>query len=703
MSSPDISPESPPNTTPAGLAKLLADAYADVDTLRRELAATKKRAEAAERLNSALQVLRDHDKPQDAAVDILKQWEQRAHIAEQSRDDADAKRAVIEASWSQLTQYLAQLEAAALDARAGFARVVENGGPIVALGQVPTLGGSRHRGRVYPQPGSQSFPSLPLPPHPPTTGSRRPRTPSIDGYAHPPTKKARGDYDPTPMYVDRHLPPRMILPPPDKQHSHLQPPHHRPRSHSRDSSRSSSSSTSVGDMIIQASEGQPNGNGNGTEPLQQQQQQPTASHSRRKDHRGSHISPPHFSNHALAQHYEQHREQHVRQGYPPDYQNVAHEYRSSPKQAGAVIMAGAAASGEPLAQPGQAREFQTHIFAPVVTGAPVKKSKFPQGPANTSTASIPVPPPPPQGESSPPQGPPPAAFPATNEQGQRICRQCGMAGRYKEGKCVEKWGPGPMGPGTVCDRCRKKMKRVERRGTLENQQSMAQSALGSSGSISNLSHSRTQTHNSLHRTDTLPVIPPAHSHFNATASRGDFHQSSPRPTSQNANANGASRPARSPGPSIASLRDIDDDIPTSSIPRGGAGSRSNSRNGVRPSGGTGGRGTPVGSTEAKKTSPLKQNNTAAPTPAAKRASRSPGSGSVMDVDADGDAEDDADEVDATFEGLVALGEEASSGKAAMEVDGEGAGDAEQELLEAVDAAEANSSASSNAGRLKEEE
>ena len=43
-------------------------------------------------------------------------------------------------------------------------------------------------------------------------------------------------------------------------------------------------------------------------------------------------------------------------------------------------------------------------------------------------------------------------FASTNAQGQRICRQCGMVGRYKDGKCVEKWGPGPMGPGTVCDR-----------------------------------------------------------------------------------------------------------------------------------------------------------------------------------------------------------------------------------------------------------
>lgn len=64
-------------------------------------------------------------------------------------------------------------------------------------------------------------------------------------------------------------------------------------------------------------------------------------------------------------------------------------------------------------------------------------------------------------------GPGPAVKPTLNAQGQRTCRQCGQPGRYKEGKCVEKWGPGPAGPGTVCDRCRKKMKRVERRGTQD--------------------------------------------------------------------------------------------------------------------------------------------------------------------------------------------------------------------------------------------
>lgn len=65
---------------------------------------------------------------------------------------------------------------------------------------------------------------------------------------------------------------------------------------------------------------------------------------------------------------------------------------------------------------------------------------------------------------SPPE--PREPYPARNELGQRICRNCGQAGRYKEEKCIEKWGPGPLGPGTVCDRCRKKTKRIERSNTV---------------------------------------------------------------------------------------------------------------------------------------------------------------------------------------------------------------------------------------------
>ena len=125
----------------------------------------------------------------------------------------------------------------------------------------------------------------------------------------------------------------------------------------------------------------------------------------------------------------------------------------------------------PLLAPGQSQTFQTHIFAPPVTGAPVKKSKIGAAGSlggNGSVLTLGTPralfspiftggiltlyPGPTGSVISGPSSIGGGGFPPTNAAGQRICRQCGLPGRYKEGKCVEKWGPGPEGPGTVCDR-----------------------------------------------------------------------------------------------------------------------------------------------------------------------------------------------------------------------------------------------------------
>ena len=60
---------------------------------------------------------------------------------------------------------------------------------------------------------------------------------------------------------------------------------------------------------------------------------------------------------------------------------------------GASVMSGPAMHADstgPLPQPGQVQTYQTHIFAPPVTGAPVKKSKFMSGSsagAGTGTAA----------------------------------------------------------------------------------------------------------------------------------------------------------------------------------------------------------------------------------------------------------------------------------------------------------------------------
>ena len=105
--------------------------------------------------------------------------------------------------------------------------------------------------------------------------------------------------------------------------------------------------------------------------------------------------------------------------------------------------------------------YMTHVFAPIVTGAPTKKTKFPNSQGRLLFYRLSLPNPLTLSLSDTCTGVSPSAslgalpavpFAATNGAGQRICRRCGAVGRYKDGKCAEKWGPGPMGPGTVCDR-----------------------------------------------------------------------------------------------------------------------------------------------------------------------------------------------------------------------------------------------------------
>ncbi|KAI0820665.1 hypothetical protein BC628DRAFT_828873 [Trametes gibbosa] len=178
---------------------------------------------------------------------------------------------------------------------------------------------------------------------------------------------------------------------------------------------------------------------------------------------------------------------------------------------------------------GEQHTYQMHIFTPPVTGAPVKKNKSGNASlvqtAGGSGSVLTLGP-----TGSVISGPTNlgGGYPPTNSSGQRICRQCGQPGRYKDGKCVEKWGPGPEGPGTVCDRCRKKMKRVERRGTLDSQSLSAQlhhapAAVHPSGAPQAAPNGRLSgaSERSIHRSDTMHVHPsssqpPSHSRLGPT-------------------------------------------------------------------------------------------------------------------------------------------------------------------------------------------
>ncbi|KAL5508560.1 hypothetical protein ACEPAH_6179 [Sanghuangporus vaninii] len=137
--------------------------------------------------------------------------------------------------------------------------------------------------------------------------------------------------------------------------------------------------------------------------------------------------------------------------------------------------------------------------------------------------------------------------PAVRFPGLRTCRQCFQPGRYKDGKCVEKWGPGPQGPGTVCDRCRKKMKRVERRGTLDSSASLrgnhsqSQSQKVSQPTLSLAPSQSGRTRAPPARTDTLIVDNEKHQ-SDASQNRSPGHNSS----SYHASVPPASAAARHP-------------------------------------------------------------------------------------------------------------------------------------------------------------
>ncbi|KAE9404655.1 hypothetical protein BT96DRAFT_412596 [Gymnopus androsaceus JB14] len=266
----------------------------------------------------------------------------------------------------------------------------------------------------------------------------------------------------------------------------------RSRSFPRSPSRGSEGSLDLDEMLLAATSAdeqhlQANGNAVPGQPVLVSGRRKDRSHGSviydpRDGAQFVHQVPPHsVSPHA--QHITAHHSSHHLVGGPPPPPHVAQYPQTSSERHSPSFSSGSRPSssrrhrealraeptlrddlGHAATGPGQV-QYQTHVFAPVQTGAPVKKTKFnntgsganiaeephsnspaPNPPVaiSTSTNSLPL--------ASVNLAPATSPFPPTNEQGQRICRQCGMPGRYKEGKCVEKWGPGPMGPGTVCDR-----------------------------------------------------------------------------------------------------------------------------------------------------------------------------------------------------------------------------------------------------------
>jgi hypothetical protein len=481
------------NSSPSQLAHILSTVLADNETLSKDLAAARARYERAEQTltllkpsGASLTATADASSPPsypEAAVKTILELQSRLDNEKAAREAAESRLRTISEAWLDLDRYLQASEVHLLDARSHFSQLLRDASTKPSFNPLPAYQPRRSHPQVprASLAASQTFPgtgpsaSLParvrhrddsIEDAPPAKRIRRDRGTRHPievrtchrsfacGVQIPGFQSSRLHAHVPPSYstpeINHHLHPAYPAHQPHPRGRHLE---HHDQSPSLSPARSRSSSMSLDELLLEATDN------NRASPSS-----PQPGHAYGMPPSYYRPGPP------------------IRPSRSPDYR-VPHTHRREavPQQGPASPAVASPAQAQPPSQPqGQYQTLQTHIFAPPVTGPPGKKAKAggkdyylspfvqrskmhpkdnPSVSATPSTRSI-------VGAASLPALPP-GGYPASNEKGQRICRQCGLPGRYKEGKCVEKWGPGPEGPGTVCDRCRKKMKRVERRGTMD--------------------------------------------------------------------------------------------------------------------------------------------------------------------------------------------------------------------------------------------
>ncbi|KAI0260970.1 hypothetical protein BC834DRAFT_898329 [Gloeopeniophorella convolvens] len=507
-------PNNAHTSSPSQLAHILSTVLADNETLSKDLATARSRYERAEQTLALLKpsgasaaAADDSASPPlstypDSAVRAILDLRSRVDAEHTAREAAEARLRAISEAWVDLDRYLQTSEVHLSDARSHFSQLLRDTSNKLSLAPLPPYQPRRshHSSTRAPVAAAQTFPTFPPPPAPAGLPPRvRHRDDSADDA--PPPKRLRADRGARyPAEASRlHAPPSYSTP--DMNHFHLAYPAQHPAARGRrlerqvhspslslSPTRSRSSSMSLDELLLEATD----------------------------DHRASPPSPPPSHTYPAPPPAYVRPASSLRRSRSPDYR-PPHSIRTSSNAISPNLV-----PAQPQSQ-SQYQTLQTHIFAPPVTGPPGKRPKAgdvtPSVSAAPSARSL-------VGTTSLPAIPP-GGYPATNDKGQRICRQCGLPGRYKDGKCVEKWGPGPDGPGTVCDRCRKKMKRVERRGTLDPHSQVpafVHARVHAQAHVAERDHPHSHTHagtgasqgsdRSIGRTDTVVVQhPPAGSHL----------------------------------------------------------------------------------------------------------------------------------------------------------------------------------------------
>jgi hypothetical protein len=198
------SPSAPSNSE---LATLLSRAYAEVESLKQQLSLVSRRAERAERFNSA-------SASTSTAQQTISELESRLEKAELDRDEAGARLARIQEHWLDFDRWFSHVDARLQENRLTLSKIVSEGGGQLNLARIPlisdlSLAPHQHHGPGMPPPSSRhshsrssfapsrtsGFSSLPLPPAPNPRVRQRPDSGPDTYVAQPPPKKHRNDGD----------------------------------------------------------------------------------------------------------------------------------------------------------------------------------------------------------------------------------------------------------------------------------------------------------------------------------------------------------------------------------------------------------------------------------------------------------------------------------------------------------------------------
>ncbi|KAJ7673601.1 hypothetical protein B0H17DRAFT_168789 [Mycena rosella] len=126
------------STTEAQLVVLLSESRREAESLRQELAAVRRKADADHRRLQSL--LESSSNPKSPEIQVHA-FQERIARAEAALDEAETRSRIVESNWVQVDRYLSAIQRQAADSRTAFSRIIaQNDGQLVLPNQsLPAL------------------------------------------------------------------------------------------------------------------------------------------------------------------------------------------------------------------------------------------------------------------------------------------------------------------------------------------------------------------------------------------------------------------------------------------------------------------------------------------------------------------------------------------------------------------------------------